>query len=58
MPKWSVLMTTADYIEVEADNPTDAENLVAEMYESGEIRPMYPSFLCEQADLIEEKTNA
>ena len=58
MPKYSVLMTTADYVEVDADNPAEAELLVAEMYADGEIRPEHPSFLCEEADLIEEKKNA
>jgi hypothetical protein len=51
-------MTTADYVEVYADNPADAELMVAEMYADGEIRPEHPSFLCEEADLIEEDKNA
>lgn len=58
MPRYSVLMTTADYVEVEAENPRDAENLVAEMYANGEVRPEHPEFLCEEADLIEEVKNA
>ena len=58
MPRYSVLMTTADYVEVYADNPADAELMVAEMYADGEIRPEHPSFLCEEADLIEEDKNA
>lgn len=53
MPKWSVLMTTADYVEVEADNPMDAELVASEMYANGEIRPEHPTFLCEEADQIE-----
>jgi hypothetical protein len=58
MPRYSVLMTTADYVEVEANNPAEAELLVAEMYANGEVRPEHPEFLCEEADLIEEVKNA
>ena len=58
MPRYSVLMTTADYVEVEADNPAEAELVALGLYEDGEIRPQYPEFLCEEADLIEENKNA
>lgn len=58
MPRYSVLMTTADYVEVEASNPAEAELLVAEMYANGEVRPEHPEFLCEEADLIEEDEDA
>ena len=58
MPKYSVLMTTAEYVIVEADSPMDAENVASGLYEDGEIRPQYPEFLCEEADLIEEDKNA
>jgi len=54
MPKYSVLMTTAEYVIVEADNPMDAENVASDLYANGEIRPQYPEFLCEEADLIDE----
>lgn len=57
MAKWNVLMTTADYIEVEADNPRDAEMEALRMYENCEIRPEHPEFICEAADLIEEDEN-
>jgi hypothetical protein len=58
MPKWSVLMTTANYIEVEADSPEDAELVAMGLYDDGEVIPELPSFLCEEDDLIEEKQNA
>jgi hypothetical protein len=51
-------MTTAEYVIVEADSPMDAENVASGLYEDGEIRPQYPEFLCEEADLIEEDKNA
>ena len=53
MPKWNVLMTTVDYVEVEADSPEEAEAEAMRMYEEGEVRPEYPEFLCEEADLME-----
>jgi hypothetical protein len=58
MPKYSVLMTTADYVEVEATDPRDAEMVAWEMYKEGEIRPEHPEFICEEADLIEGDENA
>lgn len=58
MPKWSVLMTTAQYIQVEADSPEDAELVALGLYDDGEVIPEMPSFLCEEADLIEEKKDA
>jgi len=54
MPKWSVLMTTADYVEVEAESPKDAQMVAFGMYKDGDIRPEHPEFLCEEVDLIEE----
>ena len=54
MPKWNVLMTTSDYVEVGADTPATAEMEALRMYERCEIRPEYPIFICEEADLIEE----
>lgn len=58
MPKWNVMMTTADYVEVEAATPADAEMEAFGMYKRGEIRPEHPIFLCEEADVIEEDKNA
>ena len=58
MPKWNVLMTTADYVEVEADTHVDAELAAFALYKSGEIRPEHPIFVCEEADLIEEDEDA
>ena len=55
MKKWYVLMTTSNYIEVEADNARDAEMEGLRMYQKGDIRPEYPEFVCEEEDLIEEE---
>ena len=52
MKKYSVLMTTADYVEVEADTPEQAEMLAFEMYRYGDIRPEHPIFVCEDADEV------
>ena len=46
-------MTTADYVEVEATDPRDAEMVAWGMYKEGDIRPEHPEFVCEEADLIE-----
>ena len=54
MPRYSVLMTTENYIEVEAENPRDAEMVGLRMYQQCEVRPEYPMFTCEEDDLIEE----
>jgi len=54
MPKWNVLMTTEQYVEVEADTPAKAEMVAFKMYQQCEVRPEYPLFICEEADLIEE----
>lgn len=58
MPKWNVLMTTENYVEVEADTPRDAEMQALRMYQKCEIRPEYPLFICEEADLVEENEDA
>jgi hypothetical protein len=47
-------MTTADYVEVEAESPKDAQMVAFGMYKDGDIRPEHPEFLCEEVDLIEE----
>jgi hypothetical protein len=54
MPKWNVLMTTSDYVEVDANSPREAEMEALRMYERCEIRPEYPFFVCEECDLVEE----
>ena len=54
MPRWNVMMSTAQYIEVEADTPAEAEMRGYKMYQACEVRPEYPIFVCEEADLIEE----
>jgi hypothetical protein len=54
MPKWNVLMTTSEYVEVEANSPASAELEAFKMYQKCEIRPEYPLFVCEECDLIEE----
>jgi hypothetical protein len=54
MPLFNVLMTTSNYVEVEADNPRDAEMEALRMYGEGDIRPEYPEFVCEDCDIVEE----
>ena len=54
MKRWNVLMTTEQYIEVEADTPAKAEMVALKMYQMCEIRPEHPIFVCEEQDLINE----
>ena len=54
MNRYNVLMTTEQYIEVEANTPAEAEMEGLRMYQRCEVRPEYPIFRCEEADLIEE----
>ena len=54
MPKWNVLMSTDAYVEVQANTAREAEMEALRMYQRCEIRPEYPIFMCEEADLIEE----
>ena len=58
MPRWNVLMTTEQYIEVKAANHAEAEMCAYRMYQRGEVVPESPIFVCEQADLIEESEDA
>lgn len=57
MGKYQVLVTGVAYVEVEADNPKEAEKVASERL--GEMRfgiwDMNMSFVCEDDDLIEEK---
>ena len=55
MPRYSVLMTTANYVEVEAEDPRDAEMVAWGMYKDGEVTPEHPEFICEEADLIDDE---
>jgi hypothetical protein len=57
MPKYAVLITCQEYVEVEGDNAKDAEWKAYEAFRNGElyIDPAL-EFVCEEADLIEEET--
>jgi hypothetical protein len=48
-------MTTANYVEVEAEDPREAEMVAWGMYKDGEITPEHPEFICEEADLLDEE---
>jgi hypothetical protein len=55
MPKYAVLITCQEYVEIEGDNAKDASWKAYEEYRNGylEIEPHF-EFVCEEADLIEE----
>jgi hypothetical protein len=47
-------MTTAEYVEVQADSAKQAEMEALKMYQRCEIRPEYPIFVCDEEDCIDE----
>ena len=59
MPKYAVLITCKEYVEVEGENAKDAEWKAYEAFKNGELE-IDPAleFVCEEADLIEEEENA
>jgi hypothetical protein len=58
MPKYCVLITCQEYVEVEGENAKDAEWKAYEAFRNGEL-VVDPAleFVCEEADLIEEEEN-
>ena len=59
MPKYNVLITINQYVEMEGDTPVDAEMAAYQAYRKGDIQiDEYPIFICEEEDLIEEDENA
>jgi hypothetical protein len=55
MPKYSVLITSQEYVEVDGDDAKDAEMKAYRSWKRGDFeRNALPEFLCEEADLIEE----
>ena len=56
MPKYNVLITTQEYVEVDGNNAKEAEMKAYKSWKNGEffLDTSYPDFLCEEADLIEE----
>jgi hypothetical protein len=59
MPKYAVLITCQEYVEVEGENAKDAEWKAYEAFKNGELQ-IDPAleFVCEEVDLIEEEENA
>lgn len=59
MPKYAVLITCQQYVEVEGEDAKDAEWKAYEAFKNGELEidPAF-EFLCEESDLIEEVENA
>lgn len=54
LKRYAVLMTTSDYVEVDAESPEQAEMEALRMYQRCEIRPEYPIFTCEEADEVQD----
>jgi hypothetical protein len=59
MPKYCVLITCQEYVEVEGENAKDAEWKAYEAFRNGElVFDTALEFVCEEADLIEEGEDA
>ena len=58
MPKYAVLITCQEYVEVEGENAKDAEWKAYQAFRNGELS-IDPAleFVCEEADLVEETEN-
>jgi len=56
MPKYTVLITCQEYVEIEGEDAKDAAWKAFEEYRNGylEIEPHF-EFVCEESDLIEEE---
>jgi hypothetical protein len=58
MPKYNVLITINQYVEISAVTPKDAEMEAYRAYRRGEIEiEESPIFVCEECDLVEEDEN-
>ena len=58
MPKYNVLITINQYIEISAVTPKDAEMEAYRAYKRGEIViNESPIFVCEECDLVKEDEN-
>jgi hypothetical protein len=57
MPKYNVLITINEYVEMEGEDAKDAEMKAYKAWKDAEffLDTSYPEFLCEEADLIEEE---
>ena len=60
MPKYNVLITTQEYVEMDGENAKEAEMKAYKSWKNGKffLDTSYPEFLCEEADLIEESEDA
>lgn len=59
MPKYNVLVTCEEYVEVDAKDARDAEWVAYQDYRKGEltIEPHF-AFICEEFDLVEEENES
>ena len=56
MPRYNVLITINQYVEIEAEHHEDAEMAAYKAFKHGEIEiDQRPIFVCEAEDLIEEE---
>jgi hypothetical protein len=59
MPKYNVLMTINQYVEMDGETAEDAEIAAWKSFRKGEITiDDSPIFICDECDMIEEIENA
>jgi hypothetical protein len=57
MPKYAVLITCQEYIEVEGKDAKDAEMEAYKAWKNAEffLDTSYPEFICEECDILEDQ---
>jgi sensor histidine kinase YesM len=56
MPKYNVLMTINQYVEMDGETAEDAEIAAWKLFRNGDITiDESPIFICDECDLIEEE---
>jgi hypothetical protein len=59
MPKYNVLMTINQYVEMDGETAEDAEIAAWKSFRKGEITiDDSPIFICDECDLVEENEDA
>jgi hypothetical protein len=59
MPKYAVLITCQEYVEVDAKDARDAEWVAYQGYRNGELEiEPHLVFVCEECDLVEEENES
>jgi hypothetical protein len=59
MPKYAVLITCQEYVEIDAKDARDAEWTAYQAYRTGEMKiDPHLAFICEECDILEEENES